>query len=71
MVTLCSAHLKLHHLNDYMTGHLWWWQREGSGTIEKMLLEGYGTVARWNGALGVCFILRSWAVGFCYTNAII
>jgi hypothetical protein len=37
-------------------GHLWWWQSEEAGVVEKRLLEEYGTVARWNGALGVRFL---------------
>ena len=38
---------------------MWWWQREGANIVEKNLLEEYGTVVRWNGALGVRSILKS------------
>ena len=41
------------HLTDFGTGHTWWWQREEFGVVDKMILDEYGTVARWNGSLGV------------------
>jgi hypothetical protein len=44
-------------LTDSGTGHLWWWQHEEGTVVEKRLLEEYGTVARWNGTLGVRFLL--------------
>jgi len=34
-------------------GHQWYWQTQDAGAVEKHLLENYGTVARWNGPLGV------------------
>lgn len=43
------------------TGHAWWWRLEETSVVEKNFLEEYGTVARWNGALGVCPFLRSGA----------
>lgn len=39
--------------HDPGIGHLWWWQFEESGVVEKRILEEHGAVARWNGALGV------------------
>lgn len=52
---LCVPHISNgHYLTDSGTGHMWWWQREGVSIVEKRILEEYGTVARWNGALGVC-----------------
>ena len=62
MVAMNPVGLKSCYLTDSVTGHMWWWQREGRGTVEKRLLEEYGTVARWNGALGVRFILKSRAI---------
>ena len=34
-------------------GHRWYWQNQEAGATEKHILEKYGTVARWNGPLGV------------------
>ena len=44
------------HLTNSKIGHIWWWQREEARAVEKSLLEQYGTVARWNGLLGVCVL---------------
>ena len=45
------------HLTGFGTGHLWWWCREEASVVEKHILDEYGTVARWNGTLGVrCFV---------------
>lgn len=41
---------------DFGTGNRWWWQHEENGVVEKRFLEEYGTIARWNGVLGVPFI---------------
>jgi hypothetical protein len=37
------------------TGHRWWWNCEEAGVVEKGILEEHGTIARWNGLLGVHF----------------
>ena len=47
-------------LTDSGTGHAWWWQREEAGAVDKMILEEYGTVARWNGSLGVHYFPGVW-----------
>lgn len=47
------------YLTDPGTGHLWWWQHEEAKVIEKKILEEHGTIARWNGPLGVGFLYRS------------
>lgn len=50
-------------LTDSGTGHAWWWQREEAGAVDKMILEEYGTVARWNGSLGVHYFPGVWCCG--------
>ena len=57
MVCLCFVYLKWYCLKDFGTGHLWWWQREEATVVEKNLLNEFGAVVRWNGALGVRFCL--------------
>ena len=47
---------------------MWWWQRAEATVVEKSLLEEYGNVARWNGALGVRSFLESRSWGHCYTD---
>ena len=71
MVALYPTRLRLRHLTDSMSGHMWWWQREGLRDVEKRLLAEHGTVVRWNGALGVRFILGSPAMGRCDANTIV
>lgn len=34
------------------------WEPKGAGVVGKSLLEEYGTIAHWNGALGVRFFMR-------------
>ena len=53
-----------------MTGHMSWWQPEAAGVVEKSLLEDYGALARWKGALGVRLLYHhgSQVEDHCYTN---
>ena len=44
-----------HSLTFPKTGHTWWWTSDEATVVEKKLLEGYGTIVRWNGLLGVGF----------------
>ena len=55
MVSPHPPHAIRRNLTDTGTGHLWWWLREEVSAVEKSLLEEHGTVARWNGLLGVSF----------------
>jgi hypothetical protein len=53
-----SSSNKKVRLTGFATGHLWWWQHEEASVLEKHILDEYGTVARWNGTLGVRFFLE-------------
>lgn len=57
-----SSRSKRSHLIDLGTGHQWWWQLKEALVFEEELLDEYGTIVRWNGALGVRFFLISDAV---------
>jgi hypothetical protein len=46
---------RFHFLTGFKTGHAWWWESEEVAVVEKKILEEHGTIARWNGSLGVCF----------------
>ena len=60
-VTPGSTPLEFNDINsDSETGHLWWWQSEDGGMVEKRLLEEYGAVVRWSGTLGVRFSPLWW-----------
>jgi hypothetical protein len=50
---------------------MWWWERKGASVVERSLLEEYGSVVRWNGALGVRSFLWSQALDHLYANATI
>ena len=56
-----SACLRSSYQYRNFEGHEWFWQNKDASVNEKHLLENYGTVARWNGPLGVhvCLRLRS------------
>ena len=50
---------------------MWWWKGKGAGVVEKSLLDEYGTLARWNGALGVSSFHRGQTEVLCFANMII
>ena len=53
------------------TGHRWWWQYEEVGVVEKEILEQHGTVARWNGLLGVQSIFGSHTYSIPHADAVV
>lgn len=53
----CMVFLDPLGVNDVIScsgiGHLCWWKSEEVGAVEKSILDEYGTIAHWNGTLGV------------------